>query len=672
MRLRKVELVTAVVLTSLILSFHIIRLLKAGGLWRDEAAAVQLATMPSLKDVLHYFPHEAFPLLFPATVRSWSLVAGNSDLSWRIFGFFVGVGIVAALWWNLWKTRRSVPLLSLALLGFNAAFIQWGNSMRGYGLGILLLLITAGLVWRLVELPADTRWAGPPAKGSTRRGRTGKDAGSTQGKRTGMSALLAPFASIPNFRARLLLAVFFAVASVQCLLHNTILLFAICVGAMTLTIVRKRVARGPSTGPIRPLDFSYLLTYTVQDPAFMAVFVVGFVALLSLLPCWIPLSEARSWDIVVRLPVTLDGLCTKINLALSSSFPWNAWVWGVLLLGGFGFCMASQSWPDCSSFGREQRSILLVSGATLFVAVIGYFAFLLFLSYPTEPWYYLALMAVVALFLDIAFDALSPSLTPALPMNLEPHSLALASRGGEGVIGGRLREFSGATSEAPTRGNLSLIEGEEHSNAGGTKNPASSSWLRYLRLLLALLVAALSFFPTWRQAHLRLTNIDLIANVLNLRADKQDYIVVAPWNNGISFSRYYHGAAPWATVPPLEFHQFHRYDMVKNFMVMSDQNEPIRGVEEKIANTLKAGHRVWVVGVKFLPMNGEQVPDLPPAPDPKYGWLNEVYSGSWAVKIVRYVQATALHTDEVSIDARGRVNSFEDLPLRKGEGWGGL
>ena len=109
MRLRKFEFVTAVVLTVLILSFHVIRLLKAGGLWRDEAAAVQLATMPSLKDVFHYFPHEAFPLLFPATVRTWSLVAGNSDLSWRIFGFFVGVGIVAALWWNLWKIRRGTP-----------------------------------------------------------------------------------------------------------------------------------------------------------------------------------------------------------------------------------------------------------------------------------------------------------------------------------------------------------------------------------------------------------------------------------------------------------------------------------------------------------------------------------------------------------------------------------
>src|SRR6266436_8143279 len=151
------EVFFALLFTGIIVCVHGVRLADAGGLWRDEAGAVQLATLPSFKDVISNFPHEAFPLLFPATVRAYAALSGGGDAAWRFFGFLVGIGVIGALWWNLWTLRRGVPLLSLALLGFNAAFVQLGDSMRGYGLGTLLMLITVGLVWRVLEKPSAGR-----------------------------------------------------------------------------------------------------------------------------------------------------------------------------------------------------------------------------------------------------------------------------------------------------------------------------------------------------------------------------------------------------------------------------------------------------------------------------------------------------------------------------------
>ena len=106
----------------------------------------------------------------------------------------VGLAIVGALWWNLWVMRRGVPLLSLALLGFNGAFIQWGDSVRGYGIGMFLILLTTGLLWRALRRPSPGRLA---------------------------AAALG------------------AIASVQCHFHDPVLLLGIGCGAAVVTLRRR-------------------------------------------------------------------------------------------------------------------------------------------------------------------------------------------------------------------------------------------------------------------------------------------------------------------------------------------------------------------------------------------------------------------------------------------------
>src|SRR5262249_1725948 len=81
------------------------------------------------------------------------------DLSLRIFGAVIGMGGLVALWSTKRLVNRQAPLLSLALYGLNATVIVWGDSVRGYGLAALLILLLYGLIWKLASGPTPMRIA---------------------------------------------------------------------------------------------------------------------------------------------------------------------------------------------------------------------------------------------------------------------------------------------------------------------------------------------------------------------------------------------------------------------------------------------------------------------------------------------------------------------------------
>src|SRR5215203_4534039 len=97
---KRSEHAAALLLSVLAVVLHLLRLSHAGALWRDEAGAAQLASLPTLHEVYEHFPHEAFPLLFSGTLRAYTGLFGDSDLAFRLFGLVVGLAILAALWWN--------------------------------------------------------------------------------------------------------------------------------------------------------------------------------------------------------------------------------------------------------------------------------------------------------------------------------------------------------------------------------------------------------------------------------------------------------------------------------------------------------------------------------------------------------------------------------------------
>ncbi|HEX6861426.1 MAG TPA: hypothetical protein VF414_01345, partial [Thermoanaerobaculia bacterium] len=150
--IRRLETAAAVVLTLLAAALHVMRALYAGPLWRDEAGALQVAMLPTFGEMFQRFPHEAFPLLFPATVRTYTGLFGDSDLSLRVFGTAVGLAILGALWLNA-RMAGTVPLASMALVGFQPVFFVYGDTIRGYGLGALLTVLAFGAFCRLVARP---------------------------------------------------------------------------------------------------------------------------------------------------------------------------------------------------------------------------------------------------------------------------------------------------------------------------------------------------------------------------------------------------------------------------------------------------------------------------------------------------------------------------------------
>src|SRR2546423_11360723 len=153
--IRKVEWFIALALTGLAVVFHIVNLTHAGGLWRDEAAAVNLALFPSFGEIWTHLEHESFPLLLTVLLRGWGAIClGETDLGWRLFGLLVGFSVLAALWWNAWQFSKSPPLLSVLLFGLSPTLIRWGDSLRAYGLGVFFLLLALGLIWKVARSPS--------------------------------------------------------------------------------------------------------------------------------------------------------------------------------------------------------------------------------------------------------------------------------------------------------------------------------------------------------------------------------------------------------------------------------------------------------------------------------------------------------------------------------------
>lgn len=158
--LRKAEVSVGVLLTLTVIWLHFLVAISAGPLWRDEAGGVGLATLPTLGDVWANLGHDSFPILWPLALREYSALVGPmNDPAFRVLGFCVGAGLVAALWINARAFRHSVPLLSLALLAMNPSLIVWGDSMRAYGFGALVILLAGALLWRFVEEPGVGRFA---------------------------------------------------------------------------------------------------------------------------------------------------------------------------------------------------------------------------------------------------------------------------------------------------------------------------------------------------------------------------------------------------------------------------------------------------------------------------------------------------------------------------------
>ena len=157
--IRRAEYGVSLLATAVILLLHTKVLIHAGALWRDEVNTFNLATMDTLSGRIRVLmEHDSYPGLWFMVLRAWiKLGLGSTDFQLRILGLIIGLGIVVALWWNAWIFGRTIPLLSLLLFGMSPSLLRIGDSLRGYGVGVLLMLLMIGANWRMVECPTWTR-----------------------------------------------------------------------------------------------------------------------------------------------------------------------------------------------------------------------------------------------------------------------------------------------------------------------------------------------------------------------------------------------------------------------------------------------------------------------------------------------------------------------------------
>jgi hypothetical protein len=378
---RRLEWAAAALLGLFTVWAHGERLVHGGGLWRDEAAAVRLATLPSLRAIWRLFPHEAFPLAVPLAIRSFAGVAGSGDGALRAFGMLVGLAVAAALWVSARASGRTLPLLSLALIAGNAPFLVFGDSLRGYGLGSLCIVLGFAALARLLRRPGP--W---PAT----------------------AALLA------------------MVGAVQCLLGNAALVAALCAAAAlaALAAIMAPPANGVPAIAVPPAAATAGRRRAGRRVAFVAMN-VGLAAAVSLLPYAAPLMAARAWSVVVVYHPGLRQIVRMVGATLGPALVTWA-VLAVLAVAATAWTLAARrrpssnrqddapppplpppsSPPPPSEDGPGAADVRLFAVLALVLGIAAQLLFQELLGYTPRAWYDLPLLALVACALEPLVAAL--------------------------------------------------------------------------------------------------------------------------------------------------------------------------------------------------------------------------------------------------------------------------
>jgi len=255
------------------------------------------------------------------------------------------------------------PILSIGLLGSLPAVVFIVGANRAYGLASCLLVLSFGMIWRMLECPSRSRvlWAG-----------------------------LACF--------------LFG----HCVYYDVVFLCAMLAGAAGVAMRRQQwktlgalVGIGAVSGasmamylPITPIihrGSGYLMN---QEPSF------------NFLTLWNKLGEA----LTARSSAHPDGPHGP-----------EIWLWIVLLLGGSVVALVMQRAHERQAPNRESSAtvaarpradLALFCAVSMLLGIAGYWAFLLRLQYLTQTWYYVEMLCLCAVSLDGILGANWPALRP--------------------------------------------------------------------------------------------------------------------------------------------------------------------------------------------------------------------------------------------------------------------
>lgn len=342
----RTEWVLSILLTVFLVCLHTLFFFTAGALWRDEITTLDIAIGGSLGNLWANLHHDSFPILWHLILRLWCGAGlGASDQSLRILGLIVGVGIVAALWRNARKFRTT-PVVSLVLFGFANANLCYLDSLRAYGIGVLLGLLAIGSVW-------DVSQSATPR--------------------------------------RIFFALFWGLLSVQSVYYDSIVLFAACIGSMCVCTMNGRFRHAVIVLMIGVVCAASMLVYiNVIEQR-------GEVATAFTMPITLWHLFAKQQESVMQLPIP-GAWVVRTDV-----------IWIVTAATGIAMGIISRPWakrsrntalPNQSTLSRD---CAMFTGVTLFVGLAAYWGFLYSINYMMQPWYFVAALAMVATCLDGLF-----------------------------------------------------------------------------------------------------------------------------------------------------------------------------------------------------------------------------------------------------------------------------
>ena len=357
-----IETVAALTGTAFSAMLLVITAMNAGPLWRDETTTFNLAHMPSLRDVWHNRQFDSFPLLWPLVVRGCGVLGlANSDLGIRILGLGVGLFFLTSLWLCQKSIGGRTPTLSIALLGGWPAFIFLVGANRAYGLAGCLLVLTFGMIWRILDSPT---------------------------------------------KSRILSAGFICLLFAQCLYYDVIFLGAMLAAGAMVGIRRQQwkiVWTLAGIGVVAGASLFIYLPIIHPSPEHLSFVQSPFFGAANL---WSGLGNA----LAARSSAEPEG----------TNGP-QIWIWIGLLLASITVAVIMQrrrvrqtTKPEGASKNanpqRSDRALFCVISVVL--GIIGYLGFLLKLRFFMPPWYYVDILILCAISFDGILTVSWPALRP--------------------------------------------------------------------------------------------------------------------------------------------------------------------------------------------------------------------------------------------------------------------
>ncbi|SFJ25496.1 hypothetical protein [Planctomicrobium piriforme] len=182
-------------------------------------------------------------------------------------------------------------------------------------------------------------------------------------------------------RSNTLLATVACVLAVQFLLFNSFLLLAVGSAAIFTAALRR--------------EWSTAARLTAICAA----------AAISLVPYVPGYLGARQWNSLCQSETSLGEIWGALCVTLRAPQWHLAWLWHLLVIGTLGASLLKLVLIRKRNLSGLQDSLRFVFQSIAYSIAV-YFVFLLFLRYDTGPWHYLALLAVLACLLDMAFPLL--------------------------------------------------------------------------------------------------------------------------------------------------------------------------------------------------------------------------------------------------------------------------